>query len=51
MRTCAATGMYNVTLGTDWLGQAAKKLCKEAYQMGSEDNISAVVVVLKPFLA
>ena len=30
---------------------AAKKLCKEAYQMGSEDNISAVVVVLKPFLA
>lgn len=29
---------------------AATKLCNEAYNLGSEDNISAVVVVLRPYL-
>lgn len=29
---------------------AAAALCNEAYALGSEDNISAVVVVLRPYL-
>ena len=30
---------------------AAKKLCSEAFERGSEDNISALVVLLQPYLA
>ena len=30
---------------------AAKKLCNEAFERGSEDNISALVVLLQPYLA
>ena len=29
---------------------AAKKLCSEAFEKGSEDNISALVVLLQPYL-